>query len=203
MNYIIITQPTHHLNEIEIVNYLLDLNLATLHLRKPDFTLDMMRDFLNDIPSKNHNKIVVHNHFELIKEYNLKGIHFTRHNNHQINDYNSLKISKSISTHSLEEIENLPSIFNYYFLSPIFSSTSKPGYGGDSYNLQIIKEFINTHSQKKLVALSGITHKNILEVKNCGFYGAAILGDFWNVCNENSNIKTIASYFQELNTAIH
>ncbi len=204
MNFIIITHPSSHPypHEIEIINNLLDLNLATLHLRKPDFTIDMMRDFLNNISSNNHNKIVIHNHLDLIHEYNLKGIHFNHRNKHLLDNYITLKVTKSISTHSLKEVESLPSIFNYHFLSPVFSSTSKPGYGGDTYDLLVIKKFIDTHPDKKLVALSGITAKTIFKVKKTNFHGAAILGDFWNYCNNNYKKETIISYFKELNTSI-
>ncbi len=202
MNFIIITPPSQYPHEIEIINNLLDLNLATVHLRKPDSTKDMMRDFLNKISPENHPKIVIHDHIDLIQEYNLKGIHYNFRNKNQTDLYKTLNIYKSVSTHSLEEVENLPAIFSYYLLSPIFSSTSKAGYGGNSYDLNDIKEYIVSHPDKKLVALSGITTKNISIINDANFYGAAILGDFWNYCSNKPDKESIISYFKELNKRI-
>ncbi len=202
MHYIIITQPTAYLNESKIINYILDNDLATIHLRKPDYTINELRELLDEITTDNHGKIVIHNHFELINKYNLKGIHFTKHSKHLINEFNSHDFSKSISSHSLEEIDQLPSSFNYYFLSPIFQSTSKQGYGGNSFKMEDIQTFIEKNPLKKLVALSGINHKNINDVYQTGFYGAAILGGFWNYCTENIDVNKIPHFFKNLNTAI-
>lgn len=202
MHYIIITHPVPVINESEIINNILDHNYATVHIRKPDYTIDELRNFLNTISVGNHSKIVIHNHFELIQEFSLKGIHFTRHNKHLITNSYPAHIAKSISTHSLNEINDLPNLFDYYFLSPIFKSTSKPGYGGDAFLLNDLKSYIEKHPLKKLVALSGVTHNTIKEAKNTGFYGAAILGDFWNFCSNGNNLDRIHLFFQQLNDAI-
>ena len=202
MQYIIITQPTPVINESEIINHILDHNYATVHIRKPDYTFNELSNFLKTIDVDNHNKIVIHNHFELIHEFPLKGIHFTKHNKHLITNSYPNHISKSISTHSLVEINDLPNLFDYYFLSPIFKSTSKPGYGGNTFHLKDIKSYIEKHPTKKLIALSGVNHNTIKDVENLGFYGAAILGDFWNFCANDKNLEKLPSFFQLLNHAI-
>ncbi len=202
MHYIIITQPAPVINESEIVNNILDYNYATVHIRKPDYTIEELRNFIKTIAVRNHNKIVIHNHLELIHEFSLKGIHFTKHNKQLITNPYPSYISKSISTHSIDEINDLPNLFDYYFLSPIFKSTSKPGYGGDTFHLKDIKSYIEKHPEKKLIALSGVKLNTIKDVEKTGFYGAAILGEFWNFCAYAKNLRNLPLFFQQLNHAI-
>jgi thiamine-phosphate pyrophosphorylase len=200
MHYYIISQPFCFPEEKSIINFLLHHFEVTFHLRKPDFTQKEMADFLNGIDSTLHKKIVLHSHHRLSKSYNIKGIHFTHHNKQHRNEYISYTGTKSISTHSLEEIKSYNYPFDYYFLSPVFPSTSKPGYGGNQFNFPLLKQFISEHPKKKIVALSGINTNTIKQVKQLGFYGAAILGDFWNHCQHKDYTKSIPAFFDSLNS---
>ena len=202
MQFYIITHPATVPNEADIISYLLSNELATVHLRKPDSSVDNVRKLLKAIPASLHNKIVVHNHLELSNEFGIKGLHFNRHTQHLIKNYESFPGSKSISTHGLNEITDLPSVFDYYFLSPIFASTSKPGYGGNSFLMKDILKFAKQNPDRKLVALSGITHKNIYKVKQAGFYGAAILGGFWDFCSISEKMDDISVFFHQMNSVL-
>ncbi|TLX70439.1 thiamine phosphate synthase [Labilibacter sediminis] len=198
MQYIIISNPEPLKNEIDIVHSLLNLTPAFFHLRKPDFSEDQMAAYLNNISHELHQRIVIHSHHQLCERYNLKGIHFTNRNKHHINDYLNYKGSKSISCHSTKEIEDLNQTFNYCFLSPIFQSVSKPGYGGDTYNMKQLEIFIKSNPGHNIVALGGISSSNIQQVKNMGFYGAAILGSFWQSISVHNKENDIRNFFKNL-----
>ncbi len=202
MQYYIITQPEEEPNEVPIIDYISSHLLATIHIRKPDFSEYQMVSFLKQINPINHGNLVLHSHHHLYHNFNIKGIHFTGKNRNTIEMMTNYKGTKSISTHGLQEIDHLKYHFDYYFLSPIFQSTSKAGYGGNVYDLDTLKEFLHEHQSKNIVALSGIKPDKITEVRELGFYGAAILGDFWEYCRENTRKENISRYFEMLNGSI-
>lgn len=78
MKLILITTPTYFVEEDKILTTLFDEGLDILHLRKPDTAPVYAERLLTLIPEKYHKRIVVHGHFYLKKEYNLKGIHLNR-----------------------------------------------------------------------------------------------------------------------------
>ncbi len=202
MQYYIISNPEPVKKEFEIINHLLKNNSLTFHLRKPNFTKNELKRYLDNISESLHHKIVIHNHHNLINDYDLKGIHFTQHNKGNLLDYEKLTCSKSISTHSIDELSAYPFPFDYYFLSPIFQSISKPGYGGDVFNLQELEKFIKSNSEKKIVALGGINANNIAQIASLGFHRAAILGTFWQYCEVLSNYNDINKFFETLDNKI-
>ena len=73
---VLISPETDIPNEIEILTKLFQEGLGYYHLRKPQKDNVAYRTYLNSIESCYHNRIVLHQHHELINEYNLKGIHF-------------------------------------------------------------------------------------------------------------------------------
>ena len=125
MKLILITTPTYFVEEDKILTTLFDEGLDILHLRKPDTAPVYAERLLTLIPEKYHKRIVVHGHFYLKKEYNLKGIHLNRRNPEPPACYSG---HISCSCHSLEEVKQYKPGCDYVFLSPIFDSISKQDY---------------------------------------------------------------------------
>ena len=67
--------------------------------------------------------------------------------------------------------------FSYGFLSPIFPSISKPGYGGSADRAQV-KLFLQ-QAAVPILALGGVTVNRLQDVKELGFDGAGVLGAVW------------------------
>lgn len=65
-------------DELKVLHQLFEEGLEWYHFRKPLKNYDEHVSYLNEIDEKYHNRIVVHNFHELINEFNLKGIHFSR-----------------------------------------------------------------------------------------------------------------------------
>ncbi len=76
--------------------------------------------------------------------------------------------------HSIEQLDQSEN-FDYVTLSPIFDSISKPGYKS-AFNLENISRYIRG---KKVVALGGVTPDKFPALRDAGFFGAAMLGHFW------------------------
>jgi thiamine-phosphate pyrophosphorylase len=72
----------------------------------------------------------------------------------------------------------LGSEWQYSFISPVFPSISKKGYGQDTKIIEDLTYRNNIHV--KLIALGGIDEYTIKKVFQTGADGAALLGAIWN-----------------------
>ncbi|WP_027378860.1 thiamine phosphate synthase [Chryseobacterium daeguense] len=174
---IVITPEERIQNEAEIINELFQEGLDLLHIRKYFINSEEMTDFIQKIDSRFHHQLVLHSHYHLAKNFNISRFHFReidRQNNlHKSFTYKTI----STSVHDIETYNELSENWEYAFISPIFQSISKKGYGENSMILNDIKK--RTHSNVKLIALGGINEKNISEVFDKDVDGVALLGAIW------------------------
>lgn len=186
---IIITSEKDVDNEAQKINQLFEAGLECLHFRKPSWTINQYKVLLNQINSEYHNRIVIHHFHKLINKFNLKGIHFPEQKRKDyidnlgqyFKDLNMFGKTISSSFHQPKELEDCYFEFDYHFLSPVFSSISKQGYEGGGFDVN--------HINKTIVALGGITDKNIEETKKLGYKGIAVLGSVWNSEDEVETLK--------------
>lgn len=177
MKYIVITQPTFFAGEAERIILMFQSGLQRLHLRKPDSTADEVRALLNGIPAVYHGRIVIHEHFELLHEFRLGGIHLNRRNPAAPDDW---KGDVSISCHSLEELaDRKKEPFAYLSLSPIFDSISKKGYCSAFTSEVLSRAQKQGIIDERVMALGGICRENVKDVLTYGFGGVMVLGDAW------------------------
>lgn len=197
MKLILITTPTYFVEEDKIITTLFEEGLDILHLRKPDTAPVYAERLLTLIPEKYRKRIVVHGHFYLKEEYQLKGIHLNHRNPLPPANYSG---HLSASCHSIQEVEERKKECNYVFLSPVFDSISKQDYNSGYTPEQIRQAAKDGIIDKRVIALGGINEDNILQVKDFGFGGAAILGDIWNKFNPNMdfNYQELIAHFRKL-----
>ncbi len=175
--YIVFTLPHFFEGEAEQITMMFQSGLKHLHLRKPDGTKDECRRLLSAIPQAYHNRIVIHDHFELLDEFALCGVHLNRRNPIAPIGWEG---HVSVSCHSIEELEERKKeSFDYLSLSPIFDSISKSGYNSafTAEQLQIAKD--DGIVDERVMALGGISSENVDEALKYGFGGVMVLGDAW------------------------
>lgn len=174
---IIITPEKIVPNETEVINELFQEGLDLLHIRKPVMNLEEMKDFIQKINSEFHHRLVLHSHYDLAESYNISRHHFREIDRHN-ELYKSLR-DKTISTsvHDIETFNELSENWEYAFISPVFPSISKKGYGKDSEILNDIKKRDN--SNVKLIGLGGINEDNIHIISDSNLDGVALLGAIW------------------------
>jgi thiamine-phosphate pyrophosphorylase len=167
-------------NEIEAVIQLLNKGLHAYHLRKPDWSIEMMREWLQSVPVNLHGKIILHSHFDLAKEFGARGIHLNENNRKLISELADCRIISG-SFHSLADIKEHRFSYEYVFLSPIFDSISKVGYNSnfDMGTLATELADMGTKTTPPIIALGGISAENIQQVQKADFSGAALLGSVW------------------------
>ena len=185
---IVLSNPTEIENEFGQVNTLFERGLTHFHLRKPDFSKQEVEEYLKNIEPIYLKRVVLHSHHELIKKYNLKGIHL-RSTDLQVLSKDALQtlakdlqkrgFTASASLHSFEEIESLPCRLDYAFLSPIFQSISKQDYPSAFSKEDLVNFFQQRKSTTPIVALGGVKEENLATLQQIGFAGIALLGSIW------------------------
>jgi thiamine-phosphate pyrophosphorylase len=80
MQKIIFTNSNDVTFESDKINKMFENGLDILHIRKSEYTEEKLRRYINNIDKKYHSKIVIHEFFNLLDEYDLKGIHINREN---------------------------------------------------------------------------------------------------------------------------
>jgi thiamine-phosphate pyrophosphorylase len=191
MQLIVCSTPEILSDEQQLVHELIQSGLQTFHLRKPLFSIDEMRNWLQKMQRSDHHRVVIHSHWSLTKEFQLKGIHIgaTVWKKLPVTEQqawwtyakeNQLTISSSV--HNQEEINRLPQEMDYVWLSPVFESLSKQAYKSD-YNTEQFDAWVKELKEKKqtkVYALGGITSTHIPELVQRKFDGAVVLGNVWN-----------------------
>jgi len=200
MKLILMTTPYFFVEEHQIINTLFEEGLDVLHLRKPNTEPVYSERLLSLIPEDYRKNIVVHDHFYLKNEYNLKGIHLNQRNPELPPKY---KGHISCSCHTADEVISHKRACNYVFLSPIFDSISKNGYTTAFTPQQLLDLKTRKVIDRKVMALGGVSLENIEKIKDYGFGGAVVLGDIWNRFSIHSteNFEDIISHFRRLKRA--
>ena len=176
MKWITITSPDFISGEAIFIDKLFLQGLDLLHIRKPDAPLEAYKRLLLQIPKQWYSRIVLHEHFALVEEFGLHGIHLNRRCS-QVPD--SFRGSISCSCHTFGEVKKQKDSKDYVFLSPIFDSISKVGYHAAFSPTSLKQAAIENIIDEKVIALGGITANNIPLVKEWHFGGVAFLGDIW------------------------
>lgn len=178
MKLIAITPELPHDREVEFITLILESGFDYVHVRKPDFDLQQMRHFIEEIPQLYHDRLKLHSHFELAAEYRVAGLHLNRRACTVPSCLpDGLRLSRSC--HTANELVEL-SRYEYVFLSPIFDSISKRGYASRFSQGDLIEIFKHSDTASRIVALGGIMPGHLVQLSHLGFVGAAFLGYLFN-----------------------
>jgi len=175
---IAITSERLLIGEFKLIKKLFSNGLDLLHIRKHQLDNQVMREYIKTIPKKNRKQLVLHSHRYLAEELGIQRLHFSeadRGSKKHLGFKN--KYILSTSTHSIDSFNGLSNSWAYAFLSPIFPSISKPGYGYPNAILHQLKNKNNPHVH--LIGLGGINEYNYRQLKDEGAHGGALLGSIW------------------------
>ena len=187
MKYIILTPPDDIPNEIERIHSLFnDDNLQILHVRKPDYDIQQLINYIKKIDAQYHSRIVLHAYPQFLSDthplnelaFKLKGIHLPeRVRTDKLPLPANFKVI-STSFHELHDIIYNDENYEYVFLSPIFNSISKKGYNA-AFNMNELKDAL-AKSKQAVIALGGMDKGKAEIVRELGFAGMAVLGAVWS-----------------------
>lgn len=185
MKLVLITSSDIREAEVSNLTQILEMGLPTLHLRKPKISTNEMRKLIASIPTHFHNRIVIHSHHSLAREFDLKGIHITRlHRKRWIrgqwNDFlfrlKGKKPQRTCSFRKLSSLYEASEPYDYVFLSPIFDSLSGTLQGGfNEFSLRAALE----KTSYRVIARGGIEANRMEKVQELGFAGLALYSAIW------------------------
>lgn len=171
--------------EAHLLAELLAHGVARLHLRKPGWPAARLEALIRALPPQLYERLVLHGHPELVRRYQLGGLHLTGAGRRAAMRRPALLPGQTLSTsfHSLAEISRHRRRYDYVFLSPLFDSISKEGYVS-AFDLAEVQSFLQKLTGRAgyrpaVLALGGIDRPNIALAKQAGFAGAAVLGSVW------------------------
>jgi thiamine-phosphate pyrophosphorylase len=182
---VLLTAPTGLPEEPRLLTELLSLGPDRVHLRKPGWSASQMEALIQALPTRYYPRLVLHAYPHLVRQYQLGGLHLTGSQRAAVTHRPALLPGQTLSTsfHSLAEISQHRRRYDYVFLSPIFDSISKEGYGSN-FDLAEISTFLQKLAARpgyrpQVLALGGVETQNIGLVQQVGFAGAAVLGTIW------------------------
>ena len=194
------TRPEFFVEEHQILSALFDEGLETLHLRKPHTEPVFSERLLSLIDKKDRKKIVVHDHFYLKNEYDLKGIHVNSRTAELPQNYRG-HISCTCSNE--EELKSCSSFCDYMFLSPIFETNGEAGFSPSFTKTRLKKMASDRLITRKVMALGGVNLEHLPMLRDLGFGGVVIFGDIWNRfdIHTHADFKEVINHFRKLRKA--
>lgn len=173
MELIAITLPWFYPSEgADIARKLRSGQYSRIHIRKPGADEQEVRKLMDEIPADLRRRISLHDCHSIAAETGAGGIHLNRRNPDIPPGWDGLV---SVSLHSPAEAEALGGRADYAFLSPVFPSVSKPGYGAERFDPSELRKTL----RPGIYALGGVTPDRLPELEAMGFHGAAMLGAAW------------------------
>lgn len=209
MNLIVCSSPETINHEQDLVKELIQEGMTTFHLRKPTYSEDQLRTWLSEADDVVKKQTMIHSHWNLAEEFNLKGIHigastYQTLSPAELQKWTSLQnrdISSSI--HNEEEYQRLTTGLSYVWLSPVFKSISKSDYHPFLTNDQMdeLARKTKEHKQTKVFALGGITMHQLPQLAQRGFDGAVVLGAVWENIKGTEDKQKLIERFSALKKA--
>jgi len=193
---LVISSENEMAEEAVSINQLFASGMCLFHLRKPKATREECRSLLNAIDIKFHGYIMLHQYYDLCKEYQLKGIHLKESfrkelgakGSEYVTSFQDENYTVSTSFHSLAMVNSNVISFDYCLLSPVFDSVSKQGYTGRTFDVSNIKTTI--------IALGGIQLDTISKTTQLGYNGIAVLGAIWKQKDPTYSFKKIKESYE-------
>ena len=195
------TQPTFFVEEDKILTALFEEGLDTLHINKPDSEPLYAERLLSLLPKRYYDDIVVHQHYYLKQEYDLKGIHI---NEPETPTPEGFRKHVTRSTGNIGDLKDMKKQCDYVMLHSLFDSLHNDYKA--SLDIDEVREARKKGLvDKKVYALGGMSLENVQIAKDLGFGGVVICGDLWNRFNiqQETNFHALIDHFRKLRKAIN
>ena len=194
------------IEESAIVTKMFENGLQTFHLRKPEYSSETLKEYLIQIPSIFHNRIILHSHHHLAGKFLLKGIHINKSDINKvfktklklwffrINNPRLMLTTSYSKPSKLFEKESF--FFNYVFLSPIFNNIT--GVLISRIQENTLKAVL-LRTSHKVIARGGISVEKVGQVHDLGFAGMAVHSSIWKKQDPLGEFIAFKNKFKELN----
>ena len=191
MKLVVITRPDFFEGETDIVNDLFRSGMERLHLRKPKASEDELSVWLQHIDHQYYARILLHDCGYLVKKFYMGGVLLNSRNPEAPENIQGITVSRSC--HSIDEVAEHKGRCNYLFLSPIYDSISKEGYGAAYSRIDLERAAAEGIIDDKVLALGGENLEHIPEIRSMCFGGAVVLGALWQAKSPTEYLKALVN----------
>lgn len=194
------TQPTYFVEEDKILSALFEEGMDMLHINKPDSEPVYAERLLTLLPKNRYDRISVHQHYYLRKEYDLRGIHI---DNPASAVPDGIRRHVTRSTDKIDQLKEMKKQCDYVMLHSLFDSL----HDGVKASLTL-SEMEEARRRglidKKVYALGGMSLESIQIAKDLGFGGVVICGDLWNrfSIQHEINFHELINHFRKLKKVV-
>jgi len=192
MKLVIISPEGYEPREHAVMAQLFAAGLERYHVRKPDWAVHAVRNFVRVVPEQWRSRLVLHQHHELVEELGCGGMHFkdskvgrgvpAEPGSNAPRPAVAPHLFTSRSCHELTALDVALGDYDAVFFSPVFPSISKQGYR-PMIDLETVAERLSRRTveeqKTEIIALGGITPENCARCAELGFDGVAVLGALW------------------------
>lgn len=193
------TGPTYFVEEDKILTALFDEGMDILHVNKPALDLTYAERLLSLLPKNRLDRISVHQHYFLKREFDLRGIHIDRPEDAVPEGYRK-HITRSTS--NIDDLKAMKKQCDYVMLHSLFDSLH------DGVRASLTEEEMRAARKAGLIdkhvyALGGMSLESIPYAKDLGFGGVVICGDLWNrfSIQHEVNFRGLIEHFKKLRKA--
>ncbi len=168
--------------ELEVARDALRLGVARFHLRKPGWPAARMERWLLQLDPSLRARVLVHSHHDQAERWGT-GVHLPDRPAATL----AMAAGHRFRSRSCHDISTLRAALGRYdavFVSPLFPSISKPGYGpaGPTFHAELASLLARrapAERRTKVVGLGGIELGRIARCRELGLDGVAALGAVW------------------------
>ncbi len=187
MTLAVLTHASSLENEHQLIEKMFKRGLKNLHVRKPAYSKEQLKKYIEKFPREYRNKMIIHSHHSLALSMGLKGIHLTeKHRKDSFGVWKKFNLFRLVrphmhisgSFHMINDLKHNGGRFDYAFFSPVFESISKENHKPD-YSLRTIFNLLNNRKEINAIALGGIENSNITACFETLFSGVALSGYLW------------------------
>jgi thiamine-phosphate pyrophosphorylase len=202
MKLIVITPSSTIEDEHYILGQMLDMGLPSLHIRKLKLTKKELRTYLDGFTQSQQKKIILHKHYGLLWDFDLKGIHISKRQrgkkarffwNRIVLRMRRGNFLMGASCESFSSLSVIYKRFDYIMISPVFTGLNGhvPAMSTDT-----LKKLLPSYPGK-VIARGGTTPENIDTANRLGFSGIAFQEYLWENPEPLVSFQKILDTFRE------
>ncbi|MDD2764475.1 MAG: thiamine phosphate synthase [Opitutaceae bacterium] len=209
MKLVVISPEHDDPRETAVLGALFAAGLERYHVRKPHWSAGRLAVWLRALPRAWYPRLVLHQHHELVAEFGLGGCHWRDDVNvgrdrppsprlcsagpippriRKSAGFGDPALQRGVFTsrscHGLVTLKAALGRYDSVFFGPVFPSISKPGHGPRTDFMPeeltaLLGQRTAAERKTAVLALGGVTAKNLPRCRDLGFDGAAVLGAVW------------------------
>ena len=181
-------------NEIVHLHRFREMGLRHYNLRKPLWSAEQIKAFIESMIPSDRSCVVLHNHHELAVDAQIDGLHLRGASVASLKSVlpeAELRRIRSCSVHSLEELRFAMDYPVSVLFGPVFPSISKRNYN-PAIDHDDLSRLLKQRRRSRVLALGGVDASRVAACRDIGFDGVAVHGAIWQASDPEGVFLSIS-----------